>query len=196
MSEPSEKLSRTVVPLPAGHSWICKPGNSLFVAERGAAAFEIPSGWIVRHDGKETVSIHDRPPPADSCRISLTIFHLPPVEGGWDALPLGQMLQQVTEPAPRKKRKRASASHQPAAIHSEQRPDLVLAWMDKGCKPDPENGKPIRTRQLLARARLVQVLITFEMYEQCKANFEPAWNDLLRTLRVAVPRDLAGNVTN
>src|SRR5437868_6175554 len=85
MSDDPSNMIKTTIPLPVGHGWTCKPGNNLFIAERGAAAFEIPADWIIRHDGKQTVSIHDLPPPKDSCRIALTIFHLPPVKGGWGA---------------------------------------------------------------------------------------------------------------
>src|SRR3954453_1801947 len=191
MPDDSSNLIKTTIPMPAGHGWKCKPGNNLFIAERGAAAFEIPSDWIIRHDGKQTVSIHDLAPPKDSCRIALTIFHLPPVKGGWGALKLDDMYRQIsTMESPKKKRKKQSKPSPPLEIHSEHRPDLELVWADKGNWPDPENGKPIHCRQLLARARLVQVLITFDAYKDVEEKFEPAWKDLLRTLRVAVPRDL------
>jgi hypothetical protein len=204
MSETPEELHKTTIPLPAGHGWTCKEGNSLFVADRGAAAFEIPSGWVVRHDAKGTVSLHDLPPPADSCRIALTVFRLPPVRGGWSALPLSALLERAEElrprprlPKPRDQGRGASSSpNAPLTVHTEARPDLELVWADKGCWPDPENGKPIHCRQILARARLVQVLITFDVYEEHRPRFEAAWSDLLKTLRVAVPRDLTGGVGN
>jgi hypothetical protein len=97
MSEAPKEFQKNTIALPAAHGWKCKEGNSLFVADRGAAAFEIPSGWVVRHDGKQTVTIHDRPPPGDSCRVSLTVFHLPPVQGGWGALPLSDLIVQLGE---------------------------------------------------------------------------------------------------
>jgi hypothetical protein len=199
MAEEPKDFVKTSVPLPAGHGWRCKPGNNLFVADRGAAAFEMPADWVIRHDGKQTLYIHDMPPPGDSCRIALTIFHLPPVKGGWGELPLAALLRDLSmmdqtrkKPA---KRKKPYPSHLPE-IHAEPRADLELVWADHGYAPDRENGQPIRTRQLLARARLVQVLITFHVYKQVETKFEPAWKDLLRSLRVAVPRDLTGGVGN
>lgn len=200
MPDESKELHKTTIPLPAGHGWKCKEGNSLFVADRGACAFEIPGEWVIRHDGKQTVSIHDLPPPADSCRIALTIFHLPPIRGGWGQLPLSSMLEAADKMRPEKKTGKKSkgqkSGRQSPVIHTEPRPDIELVWTDRGSWPDPENGKPISCRQILARGRLVQVLITFDVYEDHKARCEPAWNDLLQTLKVAVPRDLAGNVTN
>src|SRR5687767_12737267 len=126
MPEAPKEFNKTSIPLPAGHNWRCREGNALFVADRGAAAFEIPSGWVVRHDGKQTVFIHDRPPPDDSCRISLTVFHLPPVRGGWGALPLSDLIQQSGEldqsdQAARRREgaKASTASPPPASIHTE-----------------------------------------------------------------------------
>jgi hypothetical protein len=204
--EEPEQFIKTTIPLPPGHGWSCKEGNNLFVADRGAASFEIPDKWVVRHDGKHvapTVSIHDANPPKDSCRISLTIFHLPPVEGGWGQLPLAKQLQEANAAEdPRKKKKNKKTAPRPLTppkpleIHTEPRPDLELIWADKGLWNDPDNGKPIHCRQLMARARLVQILITFDVYNEVREKFEPVWKDLLRTLRVAVPRDLMGNVGN
>jgi hypothetical protein len=194
MSEKNDDLIRSTVPMPAGHSWKCKPGNNLFVAERGACSFEIPEKWVIEHDGKQTVSIHDLAPPKDSCRIALTIFHLPPVQGGWSQLPLANLYERICQLDDQQKQRKDLP--QSLALHTETRPDLELLWADKGDWPDPENGKPIHCRQLMARARLVQVLITFDVYREFEEKFEPAWNDLLATLRVAVPRDLAGRVGN
>jgi hypothetical protein len=198
MPDDPENMLKTTIPLPVGHSWVCKPGNNVFVAERGAASFEIPDKWVIRHDGKKvaTVSIHDQAPPKDTCRISLTIFHLPPVEGGWGKLPLAKQLRDANADEAKKKRKKTALPPKPLEIHTETRPDLELVWADKGCWTDPDTGKPIHCRQILARARLVQVLITFDAYKDVDEKFEPVWKDLMRSLRVAVPRDLMGGVGN
>lgn len=68
MSGIPEDLIKMTVPLPANHSWQCKPGNQLFIAERGAVAFEVPAGWVIRHDKKQTLTIHDLPPPPPPIR--------------------------------------------------------------------------------------------------------------------------------
>jgi hypothetical protein len=196
MADHSDNLKKTTIPMPAGHQWVCKPGNNLFIAERGAASFEVPRDWFVQHDGKQTVSIHDLPPPKDSCRISLTIFHLPPIEGGWSALPLDELYRKTSE-MPRKKKHKQAKTPRPLELHTEHRPDgLELVWADKGDWPDPQNHKPIHCRQLMARCRLVQVIISFDVYRESEAKFEPAWKDLLRSLRLAQPRDLLGGFGN
>lgn len=192
--EDKDEFLKFTLPLPPSHGWHCKPGNKLFVAERGAVAFEIPQGWVVKHDGKGPLTLHDKAPPADQARISLTIFHLPPVQGGWSQLSLEQMMIEADEERSKKKKKhRRQASLQ---IHTERRLEHELVWAEKGAWPDPENGRRIRCRQIMARARLVQVLMTYDVYEDAGDAYEPAWKDLLRSIQVAVPRDINGHIGN
>src|SRR6185437_279934 len=179
----ADDFAKYSIPLPATHGWRCKPGNKLFVADRGAVAFEIPHDWVIKHDAKQGLTMHDQAPPDDQARISLTIFRLPPVQGGWGKLSLEQMMIDCEKGRGKKKK-----GHKPPAkmeMHIEHRPELDLVWAEKGIWPDPENGKPIRCRQLMARARLVQILITFDVYENVTAKFEPAWENLLRSIQVA-----------
>jgi hypothetical protein len=100
-------------------------------------------------------------------------------------LPLEQMLQRGGE-----------ESDDAREVHRIERPGLELVWVERTDKPDPENGRMIRTRQLTARANLVQVLITFDVYRDLSDRFEPVWKDLLRSLRVGVPRTMTGEVGN
>jgi hypothetical protein len=169
----------------------------LFVADRGAVAFEVPQKWVVRHDKKGTLTIHDKEPPDDSARLSLTVFHLPPVEGGWGQLPLEKMMRELEQVGGGgKKKKKHKKPSVPLVIHKEPRFDSELLWAEKGNWPDPQNGRLIRCRQIMARARLVQILVTFDVYVDCGDKFEPAWADLLRSMQVAVPRDITGHIKN
>lgn len=196
MADAPDGFVKTTVPLPALHGWQCKPGNNLFIADRGAVAFEIPAKWVIRHDNKQTLTIHDRPPPDDQARISLTVFHLPPVRGGWKQLPLEKLLIEATESKARKQKKKGGKVPAAPVVHREDRPELELVWLEKEPWTDPKNGKKIRCRQVLARARLVQCLMTFDVYEDAADRFQPTWEDVLATLQLAVPRDLAGHVGN
>src|SRR5438876_9543136 len=97
----SKQWIKTTVPLSASHKWQCKAGNELFVADRGAVAFEFPRGWVVQNNQVDTITLHNAPPPADEARIALTIFRLPPVAGGWGQLPLDELMlasQKAQEP--------------------------------------------------------------------------------------------------
>jgi hypothetical protein len=189
----SDDFAEYSIPLPPSHGWRCKPGNELFIADRGAVAFEIPKGWVVKYDSKQGLTIHDQAPPADQARLAMTIFRLPPVQGGWSQIPLDQMMIAVEKDRSKKKKHRKQFKLQ---IHVEHRPEVELVWAEKGTWPDPENGKPIFCRQIMARARLVQVLITFDVYQEVAGKFQAAWEDLLRSIQVAVPRDITGQIGN
>ena len=183
--DPPDKWIKTTVPLPPSPGWRCKPGNNLIIADRGAAAFEVPEGWVAK-PGKDGLTISNKPPPADEARISLTVFHLPPVQGGWRGLPLEQLMRESNR----------DGAKAPLEIHRLERPGLELVWAEKGDYADPDDGRMIRTRQLIARANLAQVLITFDVYRDLSERFEPVWKDLLRSLRVGVPRTMTGEVGN
>jgi hypothetical protein len=180
------KWRKHSVPLPAKHKWQCKPGNHLFVADRGAISFEIPQTWITIPDKDGTVRIHDRRPPKDSARLSLTLFHLPPVQGGWGQYPLEQLLRQALN----------EAKDGPFDVKRIPRLDAEILWVEKKPSPDPENGRLIRCRQLMARANLVQPFITFEFYEDRARQFLPVWNDIVQSMKVGIPRDITGETTN
>jgi hypothetical protein len=197
MSDVPEDLIKMTVPLPPIHCWQCKPGNQLFIAERGAVAFEVPEGWVIRHDKKQTLTIHDLPPPADQARLSLTVFRLPPVRGGWGQLPLDKMLVQVAhEDAPKSGKKKAAKGMTKLEVNRVPRSDLEVVWAETQQWKDPGNGRMIRCRQILSRARLVQCLISFDVYADAAEQFQPAWDDLLTTLKLAIPRNIDGSVGN
>jgi hypothetical protein len=195
MADETDPFLKATIPLPAGHGWTCKPGNNLFVADRGAVAFEIPATWVIRHEKHDILTMHDQPPPDDVARLSLTIFPLPPVKGGWGQLPLDKMLSGFYEHEQRSRKKKHPPRPLPA-VERVPRADLEMVWTERPGSKDPQNGKKIRCRQILARARLVQCLITFDVYEDAAERFQSVWNNLISSLQLAVPRDLMGHVGN
>src|SRR5579864_6490818 len=126
MAEAPDPFEKTTVPLPPIHNWKCKPGNNLFVADRGAVAFELPHDWVVRHDQKQTLTMHDKEPPADRARISLTVFHLPPVQGGWKKLPLESLFRTVSK----QERKESKQPPEKLVVQHEPRADMELIWAE------------------------------------------------------------------
>src|SRR5439155_28114 len=107
------------------------PGNQIFVGDRGAVRFEFPTGWVVRHDKKDTLTLHDRPPPKDQVRISLTVFHLPPVKGGWSQLPLEGLFRSVAAEDAADKARKANKKPKPGeAIPDESVPALTPEQLD------------------------------------------------------------------
>ncbi len=157
------------------HGWRCKPGYTIFVADRGAVRFDIPESWVVQVDA-EGVKIHDKPPPDDNARIQLTIFFLPPVIE-WDGLPLATMLADALASRGREEARRgrgATPGHRsllrrdhidPLADVEEEddlisqdpithvlRPNLEIVWTE--CRRlDKVEQRETRSRFLFARGR-------------------------------------------
>ncbi len=44
------KWEQQTYKIPKNHNWHAKPGYNVFVADRGAVRFSIPSGWKVNID--------------------------------------------------------------------------------------------------------------------------------------------------
>ena len=66
------------------HNWKSSPGNSIFVAGRGAVRFEVPQDWHFEPDDN-SFRFLDRKPPDDDCRLEVSYNLLPP--GDWKELP-------------------------------------------------------------------------------------------------------------
>jgi hypothetical protein len=73
---------------------------------------------------------------------------------------------------------------------------MEVGWLEKPPWIDPENGKPIRCRQLLTRGRRTQVLITFDTYEHVGDRFDGVWNHLINSLRLEAPVNIDGTGRN
>jgi hypothetical protein len=112
------------------HGWRCKPGYTIFVADRGAVRFDIPESWVVQVDA-EGVKIHDKPPPDDNARIQLSIFFPPPVVE-WDGLPLATMLAEALADRGREEARpsRAGGLGQRALLRRDRNEPLVEAGDD------------------------------------------------------------------
>jgi hypothetical protein len=100
------KWTKRNMRLDENHGWRCKPGYTIFVADRGAVRFDIPKTWVVEADA-ESIKIYDQPPPDDNARIQLSIFFPPPVVE-WDDLPLATMLTDALEGRGRQEARRGS----------------------------------------------------------------------------------------
>ena len=185
-------------PLSASHRWKAAPGYNILVADAGAVRFEYPHGWVVKPQPNGNLQLHDKEPPADECRITMTVFRLPPLaNGSWEDLPLDELMHKVAvvREKGKKNRKHEKGRKQISGAVLVRRPDLSYAWSESSWI-DPENGKTILCRQMLARARGVQPLITFDYYVSRAEDFRPVWEHMAATLRLGTPVNLLGDVTN
>lgn len=161
--------------LDENHGWRCKPGYTIFVADRGAVRFDIPKSWVVQADA-EGIKIYDQSPPDDNARIQLSIFFPPPVIE-WDDLPLATMLSDALSgrgwpdgrrspnagPGHRallrrdRNDPRASAAEETNRISQDPithvlRPNLEIVWTE--CRYiEQVEQREARSRHLFARGR-------------------------------------------
>lgn len=156
---------------------LAKPGYNVFIADRGAVGFCYPKDWIVR-PGKSSIEFRDREPPDDDCLLQVSVHRLPPIKGGRGQLPLERLVREI-----RGRDRRGSTPVGEVVV--EKRPELELAWSEVRFI-DPKEKRPARSRCCLARANLVQPLITMDFWERDLAKFGPVWDEVLATLRVGL----------
>ena len=151
-----------------------RPGNNVFVANRGDVSFEYPSSWIVK-PADNSICFYDAEPPADQCVLEFSILHLD-LSVDWSHLPLDQMLCGAVG--------NEAGPCDPASVHRLTRGDLKCVWLEY------EFIDPVEKRTALARCALalradVLPLIMLSFSPEDRQKWEPFWNALFETLRLA-----------
>ena len=156
------------------HGWRCKPGNAVFVANRGAVRFDYPKSWTIQPADGGAIAFYDEPPPADDCRLQLSVIQLPP---GIDmsGLPLEEMLiDAIGRPEP---------GHEQTPLETVHRGAVELTWTETHYIDQGEQ-RPARSRNALGRAGGVHCILTFDFWEDDASRLLPVWDEVLRTLRI------------
>src|SRR2546430_2888448 len=83
--------------MPKEHGWQAKPGYSVFVADRGAARFNIPSGWKLKPTEGGSIQFRNKPEPDDDALLEISVMHLNP-QVVWADLPLDEFLLKSQPP--------------------------------------------------------------------------------------------------
>ena len=196
MSRP--KWNKYTMPLPATHAWKCSPGYTLFIADRGAVRFEFPQGWLHGPEEDGSIGFHDRKPPDDDVSLKASVIRLPPgvnLAALNAELPVEKMILMALDGPATDPDRRAKRTFD-GVVHRVAKPDAAVCWVET-FGPDPENGRLVRSRMCLARARGVQPLITMDCWADMAAQFDPVWDNLMRSLMVAVPvAGIAGDAAN
>jgi len=179
MSE-SEKWHKQTFKIPPelNLEHLAKPGYQIFIADRGAVAFSYPRGWVIL-PAKNSIKLHDRTPPDDECVMEVSVMRLPPIQGGWDKVPLEMLLRQTFKQDRRKKTTIVGD------MRVEKRPEMELAWSELRFVDEKEK-RPARSRCCLSRANFVQPLITMDFWESDIAQFGPVWDEVIRSLKVGL----------
>jgi hypothetical protein len=181
------KWHEEVYKLPKNLKWPARPGYKTFVAEQGAVRFDIPDDWIVEPQDT-SIKFLDQAPPDDTCSLEMSIFHLPPGPD-WSKLPLVQLLTDATNESDQE----VISRHEPVY---QRRGDMEIAWLETRYV-EPEEHREARSRTCMARRGLIQPLFTFAYWPEDARRVLPAWNEMLRSLRlgeyVAFPLQLDHN---
>ena len=175
------KWDKRDIRLPEDHGWRARPGNVVFVANRGAVHFEIPREWVIEPIGS-TPAIYDKKPPDDNCRLQLSVFPLPPGMD-WSGLPLAEMLQAALDGRPDDPEEEVDPTAERGEIVAYTKRGLEFAWTETRFI-DKKEQRPALSRTLIARGNDVQILITFDIWEDDKARVLPVWDGVLRSLRL------------
>ncbi len=157
-----------------GVHWPVKPGYVTFIADQGAVRFDIPRDWIVE-PSDNSIKIQDRESPDDTCVLEMSVFWLAP-DIDWTELSLTELLQQSVDDPEQQVLSRGRPVYT-------RRGDLEIAWLETRCV-DPGEHREARSRCCLARRGGIQPLITFAYWPEDVPRVLPAWDEMLRSLRL------------
>lgn len=170
----ANKWNKRTLKLPKNHGWQAKPGYKVFVADRGAVRFDIPSDWVMLPD-VVSVKFHDKEPPDDNVRLEMSFLRLPPGVD-FSGLPVTEMLKVALKDDSRD----LIATGEIALV---QREDLEYAWTEIWFN-DPTERRAAGTRACLARGSNVQPFITMDFWLDEADRYLPVWDEVLRTLQL------------
>jgi hypothetical protein len=168
------KWQKQTMKMAKNHAWKSSPGYQILVLDRGAARIDIPEGWAVS-PGLSRTSRQFSPGDEGRCLLQVTVF--PQMEHvDFSGLPLATLFGQVTGSSETEIILRGP-------IIEERRKDLEIVWRETRFV-DPEEKREARTFNIFARRVGIHVLISFSMWPEDVEEFTPAWEEVLRSLRV------------
>ncbi len=151
-----------------------RPGNNVFVANRGEVSFEYPESWIVK-PSDTSICLYDVEPPADQCVLEFSIMHLD-FDVDWSQCPLDELLCAAVggESGPLDR----------TCVHHLQKGDLKIVWLEREFIELVEK-RPALSRSAVALRAEILPLLTFSFWPEHKPKWEPIWTCMLETLRLA-----------
>jgi hypothetical protein len=168
------KWERQVLRMQKNHGWRAKPGNKIFVADRGAVRFDFPESWVMDY-GDGAIQFRDKPKPDDDVLLQVSVMRLP-AGINWEQFPLPELIDLLVKDDYR-------GTIPSGGITHVRRPGFEYAWIETHFV-DPIEKRDACSRTLLARAANIQPLITLEFWPEDRSWVEPIWDELLRSLRV------------
>ena len=188
----NQNWRKQVFNLPENHGWTAKPGNKVFVADRGALRFEIPQDWLVE-PSRKSIKFRDAAHPDDTMILEVTVFYAGafgvPID--WSDLPLSELIKNVTDENRsgwkgranrRPKRNDARKTGAPLTINLG---NLEMAWVQTEFI-DPGEKRLAYSRTAITRdpKASIHALLTFSYWPEDADRALSAWNDVLGTLKM------------
>jgi hypothetical protein len=167
------KWRSETIKLGDNHGWVTRPGNNMFVADRGAVMFEYPTHWKMSPAKDGSIQFRDKPHPDDDAILAVSVNYMHP-DLDWRLAPLGQMVSDV---ASRDKRNPFFVG-EPIEIH---RRHLDAAWIEIHFI-DSKEKREARGRMCVGFQANIQTLITFDFWLSDMTRMNPVWTDVLETL--------------
>ena len=180
--------------LPKNHGWTAKPGNKVFVANRGAVQFEIPQDWIVTPGENGSIRFFDHEAEDDACmRLEVSVLrdavflgdepairdlrlaHTRPVVD-WSSLLLPDLLKNAIG-----RDDEGILGRGP--IREARRRDLELVWQQLECMDPGENRKSF-SRHCLARGPRNHAFVSLDFWPEDTGLANRVWNDMLASLKI------------
>ena len=174
--------------LPENHGWKAKPGNRIFVADRGAMRFEVPNTWILEMPKDlRSFQFYDRKPIADAdIRIDARVMYLaashPSVDWAevrpWNEPPIAEWLAKNIANDPRG----PTRITEPLTIRLNE---TTTTWAEMDFI-DPIEQRPAHTRLCYAMKTSVALMsiIAMDFWHDDAQRARTIWNEVLGTLRL------------
>jgi hypothetical protein len=173
------KWTKKTYKLDAMYGWDCKPGYSVFVADRGAVRFDFPKAWYFDPGDANgmTLKFHDKKPPDDDVVLQVSIFRIPPGMP-FHTMPVERILHDISKDPEGAEEK---PDEKIGPLIPDDRLDIDLVWR---AIERIEDGRDARARQCLARGNGMMVLMTLDYWADDAERILPIWEEMTRTLRL------------
>ena len=194
MAKRKRKWEKRTMRLPKNHGWTAKPGNKVFVANRGQVIFEIPQAWAVKPGESGSIRFFDHEDEDEAkMRLEMSVLRDAVFTGDepaifdfkiarsrpavdWSDLPLTHLLENAVGIDERGVLNRGR-------VHESRGRDLEVVWQQVEFMDTNEDRKAY-SRHCLARGPRVHAYVTLDFWPEHASLANRVWRDMLASLRI------------
>ena len=180
MAKKKRKWQQRSYGLPKNHHWKARPGNKVFVADRGKAQFEIPGDWEISPGEGGSIRFFDKPEADADMRLEISLIYVPPID--WSGLSLVKLIEECSLAAD----SRGITSRGPFQEWQrgkEGKDKLEAAWLEVDFH-DPGENRPAHSRVCMARGPGVYSFITMDFWPEDSPRAHKVWDCVMDTLKL------------